>query len=136
MVREAATGFVLALAGGTGGSLSAGMAWTIGADLAPDGTLLDGWLPRISLTDAGADDLASAAIGLAELEGAIQGAIQAADDPSLPRLADAIASHYRVVSVRLFGLDGTEQEIRRGQSYVALHRAVEAKAVTLKADAA
>jgi hypothetical protein len=110
----------------TGGGISvtcSAFAWSILAEIV-DGALTVGDL-LVSLTDADAETVMETAREMVTLQNLLSAAMESADDESLPLIVSTLAGHYRATSIELLEPSG-RREIRRGQSYMALHQMTEA----------
>ena len=99
---------------------SPNLAWTLRSAIGSEG-----WQGHDSVTvtlqDATAAELLSAAESIPYLQAAIEADRLASEDDSLARTVSAICAHYLVSRIRLIGPDGTgSREVARGQSYRAL----------------
>jgi hypothetical protein len=101
--------------------LPASQQWRITA-AATDGSLIGHETVRISLADVDAATLADVAKQIGSLQSAIEADRQASDDESFARTISFVAGYFKVKSVILTAAGDKVSEIRRGESYLKLHR--------------
>lgn len=99
---------------------SPNLAWTLRSAIGPEG-FSGHESVTVTLQDATAAELLSAASSIPYLQAAIEADREASEDSSLARTVSAICAHYLVSRIRLVLPDGTgSREVARGQSYRAL----------------
>jgi hypothetical protein len=90
-----------------------------------DGSLSGHETVRISLLDADSGQVASAAALIGRVDTVLTAARADSEDDSLAHTVQTLAAHYRVKRIVLISHDGSQIEIRRGESYIKVHRMVE-----------
>ncbi len=97
--------------------------WKIVSEV-EDASLLVGVL-QVDLVQADVEQVLSIAAEMNALHNLLTAACEESDDDSLPFIVSTLAGHYRASSIELIEPSG-RREIRRGQSYMALHQLVDA----------